>query len=100
MSNRGKQFRRFMGQTVAETAANILAAHSREVKSTGRTRQYDSSTGKRSRPGEKVGFEMKLVPTQLGNKTWKQVPTVLTCSKPMNPAKAQRIAASLHRSKN
>lgn len=99
MSRKLSQYTRFLGSTIEETTANILAANSVEVKSTGSksTWRYDDQGQLRQREGTKYGLAEQEFTTELGNKYYRMVPTVLTGSRPMNPAKAQRIAATLHK---
>lgn len=96
MSRRARAFEQYKRATITETTEAILSAHSREVKSSGRTQIKRDPN--RPEHGQKVAVELqdRIVDGEL-----KSVPTpvICTCSKPMNPAKAQRIAATLHRSK-
>jgi hypothetical protein len=99
MSRKLSGYIHLLGSTIEETTANILSANNREVKSTGKkaTWRYDDQNILRQRAGTKYGVGEQEFTTELGNKYYRMVPMILTGSRPMNPAKAQRIAATLHR---
>lgn len=79
MSRRASSFRQFMGSTVADTTQRILSNNSRTV--------------------HEMAERLMPAKTQLGNDTMTMQMVRINATAPMNPAKAQRIAASLHKVK-